>query len=108
MAYGYNAYDSIKMSFAIFAATNVVMLLPSTPGGIGLFEYGVVLGLEGFGITKFPAKEVGMLLHLIQYAALLPLGAWLYFHGFKHRPAGGTAEKHRGFKAVMYKKIKLR
>lgn len=77
MAYGYDFHQSVQMSFSIFASTNIVMLLPSSPGGIGLFEYGVVLGMEGFGIMTFPAKEIGMLLHLIQYVTLLPLGLWL-------------------------------
>ena len=103
MAYGYNASQSVLMSFAIFASTNIVMLIPSTPGGIGLFEYGVVLGLEGFGITKFPAKEVGMLLHLIQYAALLPLGAWLYLYGIRRGHGDRHAAKPHRFHSMALK-----
>ena len=81
LAFGYGIFHSIKLSLASFASMNFVMLIPSSPGGIGLFEYSVIFGLSGLGIAETPAKAVGLLLHLTQYAALLPLGIILYFIG---------------------------
>ena len=66
------------MSFAVFVTTNIVNLIPASPGGIGLFETGTVIGLGGFGIDRSVALSASLLLHLIQYVALLPLGIFLY------------------------------
>jgi len=85
MAFGYDVQSSFKMSFAIFASTNIVTFLPSSPGGIGLFEYGVVLGMKSLGIQRFPGKEVGLLIHIIQYAVMLPLGATLYIASLRRK-----------------------
>ena len=84
VAFGFPWMASIRMSLAVFAATNIINFIPATPGAIGLFEYGTILGLGGLGIDPTTALSVSLLLHLIQYAALLPLGIFLYiksFHG---------------------------
>jgi uncharacterized membrane protein YbhN (UPF0104 family) len=72
------------MSLAVFATTNLVGFIPASPGSVGLFEYGVIIGLAGLGIQQSVALPAGLLLHFIQYAALLPLGivlSILAFHG---------------------------
>jgi uncharacterized protein (TIRG00374 family) len=86
LSFGFRAEESISMSFAVFAATNIINFVPASPGGIGLFEYAVVLGLGGLGVQTMAAKSAGLLLHLIQYAALLPLGTVLYLTGLKKNP----------------------
>lgn len=78
VAFGFNPIESIQMSFAVFVATNIVNLIPASPGGIGLFEYGTIIGLGSFGVEKSVALSASLLLHLIQYMALLPLGVFLY------------------------------
>jgi len=78
VAFGFPWMASIRMSLAVFAATNIINFIPATPGAIGLFEYGTILGLGGLGIDPTTALSVSLLLHLIQYAALLPLGIFLY------------------------------
>jgi len=79
VAFGFEEVTSMRMSLAVFAATNIINFIPATPGAIGLFEYGTVLGLGGLGIDQPTALSASLLLHLIQYAALLPLGTFLYF-----------------------------
>lgn len=86
VAFGFGYVESARMSLSVFAATNIINFVPASPGGLGLFEYGVVLGLGGLGIPESPAKAAGILLHLIQYVALLPLGAVLFFTGFHRKP----------------------
>jgi hypothetical protein len=86
LSFGFKAVESIRMSLAVFAATNIINFVPASPGGIGLFEYAVVLGLGGLGVQTMAAKSAGLLLHLIQYAALLPLGTVLYLTGLKKNP----------------------
>ncbi|KJR49430.1 hypothetical protein UF75_0270 [Desulfosporosinus sp. I2] len=78
VAFGFPWVASIRMSLAVFAATNIINFIPATPGAIGLFEYGTILGLGGLGIDPTTALSASLLLHLIQYAALLPLGLFLY------------------------------
>lgn len=78
VAFGFRLVESIQMAFAVFVVTNIVNLIPASPGGIGLFEYGTIVGLGGFGIEKSVALSASLLLHLIQYLALLPLGVFLY------------------------------
>jgi uncharacterized protein (TIRG00374 family) len=78
MAFGFYAMESMRMSLAVFAATNIINFIPASPGAIGLFEYGTILALGGLGIEQTTAFSVSLLLHLIQYVALLPMGAVLY------------------------------
>lgn len=78
VAFGFSMVESVQMAFAVFVTTNIVNLIPASPGGIGLFEYGTVVGLVGFGVEKGVALSASLLLHLIQYMALLPLGVFLY------------------------------
>lgn len=78
VAFGFPWVASIRLSLAVFAATNIINLIPATPGAIGLFQYGTILALGGLGIDPTTALSASLLLHLIQYAALLPLGGYLY------------------------------
>lgn len=78
IAYGFGVWRSVRLALAAFAATNIISFIPASPGGIGLFEYGMILGLGGLGIGQGEAIASGLLLHFIQYAALLPLGGALY------------------------------
>lgn len=78
VAFGFEPVASIKMALAVFVATNIVNLVPASPGAIGLFEYGTIVALQGFGVDKNVALSASLLLHVIQYLALLPLGTFLY------------------------------
>jgi hypothetical protein len=89
VAFGFPWVASIRMSLAVFAATNIINFIPATPGAIGLFEYGTILGLGGLGIDQISALSASLLLHLIQYAALLPLGIFLYIKAL-HGQYGGV------------------
>ncbi len=80
VAFGFDAVGAIRLSLAVFAATNIINFIPASPGAIGLFEYGTILGLSGLGVDRATALSAGLLLHLMQYVALLPLGVFLYMH----------------------------
>ncbi|GEB76860.1 lysylphosphatidylglycerol synthase domain-containing protein [Sporolactobacillus inulinus] len=77
-AFGYSWHQSLRLSLAVFATTNFVGFIPASPGAVGLFEYGVIVALVGLGIQQNAALSAGLLLHVIQYAALLPLGFVLF------------------------------
>ncbi|WP_010632615.1 lysylphosphatidylglycerol synthase transmembrane domain-containing protein [Sporolactobacillus vineae] len=78
VACGFHWLPSLRLSFAVFAATNLVNLIPSSPGAVGLYEYGVIIGLAGLGIQQSTALSIGLVLHLFQYSAFLPMGLVLF------------------------------
>lgn len=82
LSFGFGFRRSMRYALAAFASMNLITFMPVSPGGIGLFEYSVVLGLTGVGAAASAAKAAGVLLHCFQYAALLPLGLVLYVLGF--------------------------
>ncbi|AFM43026.1 putative integral membrane protein [Desulfosporosinus acidiphilus SJ4] len=100
VAFGFSWSASVRMSLAVFAATNIINFIPATPGAIGLFEYGTILGLGGLGIDQTTALSASLLLHLIQYAALLPLGGFLYIAAL-HGQYGGALRNMR--RAILQK-----
>jgi hypothetical protein len=84
---GFGIISSMKFSLACFVSMNIAMFIPSSPGGIGLFEQSIVIGLASINATNLPvpALVVGLMLHCIQYAIMLPLGIVLYLAGLhKH------------------------
>jgi uncharacterized membrane protein YbhN (UPF0104 family) len=85
VAFGFSTLGSVQMALAVFVTTNIINLIPASPGAIGLFEYGTVVGLGGLGVEKNVALSASLLLHLIQYAALLPMGAVLYIKALHGR-----------------------
>lgn len=78
VAFGFHWKHSLSLSLAVFAVTNIINFIPASPGAIGLFEYATILALGGLGIAEGTALSASLMLHLIQYIALLPMGAVLY------------------------------
>lgn len=82
IALGYGVLQSITLTFGAFAGMNIACLIPSSPGNLGVFEWSVIAGLAGLGIESIPAKAAGLILHIIQYVGILPLGIILYIRFF--------------------------
>jgi uncharacterized membrane protein YbhN (UPF0104 family) len=78
LSFGYTPLRSVTLTLGAFAGMNIAGIIPSSPGNIGIFEVSVIAGLSGLGIAEVPAKTAGLILHLIQYAALIPMGLALY------------------------------
>jgi glycosyltransferase 2 family protein len=100
IAIGYGELlTAARMSLAVFAATNIINFIPASPGSLGLFEYATVLAMSVFHVDQSHAFAASLLLHLIQYAALMPLGIALYFtavHGkYKEQVRGALRKEHR-------------
>jgi glycosyltransferase 2 family protein len=85
IALGYGPLRSVTLTFGAFAGMNIACLIPSSPGNIGIFEWSVIAGLGGLGVSEMPAKMAGLILHAIQYAALLPLGIVMYIRFLIHK-----------------------
>lgn len=106
-AIGYNAADSLQYTLGAYVGMNLIMFLPSSPGGIGLFEYSIILGLTGLGMARIPAEFAALMLHAIQYAALLPVGAVMYL-SFLHRLKAENGKVYRrGFAMNSHRRREL-
>lgn len=95
LAFQFSPVMSIQMAFAVFATSNIVLCIPSSPGGLGVFEYAVVLALQFFGVSGSSAVPVALLLHLVQYAALLPLGVLAYLSGLRLERRAAASVVHK-------------
>lgn len=91
LAFRFPDIASVRMAFSVFATSNIILFVPSSPGGLGVFEYAVVLSLSFFGVPEPAAVSAALLLHLVQYAALLPMGAVAYLTGLSLRRAAPAA-----------------
>jgi uncharacterized membrane protein YbhN (UPF0104 family) len=59
------------------------MLLPSTPGAIGVYEASTVLALSWFGIEKEQALGIALFNHALQFipTTLLGLAVFIKYRG---------------------------
>ncbi len=87
MAFSYLNGQAMALAFAVFATSNLILFIPSSPGGLGLFEYAVVLSLRFFHVAEPAAVPIALFLHLVQYAVLLPMGLIAYLAGLRSRAA---------------------
>ncbi|HCC00817.1 MAG TPA: hypothetical protein DEP42_06355 [Ruminococcaceae bacterium] len=94
MAFHFSAIETARMAFAVFATSNLIMFIPSSPGGLGLFEYAVSISLTFFGMHESTAVPIALLLHAEQYVVLLPLGIIAYLSSL-HLP-GRAKALHKG------------
>ncbi len=71
----------LKLSFlaAIFliVVLNFGLMIPSSPGGLGIFEFMVILALRPYGVSKEAALGVGFTFHMLQYLLTMVLG-WIF------------------------------
>ncbi|CDZ24142.1 hypothetical protein CCDG5_1025 [[Clostridium] cellulosi] len=106
IAIGYGPLHSIQLSFGAFAGMNIACLIPSSPGNLGVFEWSVIVGLAELGIATIPAKAAGLVLHIIQYVGIVPLGIILYIRFFIHRNRTESLlfSRNSSWRAFGYKK----
>jgi len=60
----------------VLCTTALGMVVPSSPGYIGVYEYLVVLALSLFGVDKEAAFSYALVLHGVSYLGLSLLGVW--------------------------------
>ncbi|MDD4951844.1 MAG: lysylphosphatidylglycerol synthase transmembrane domain-containing protein [Desulfovibrionaceae bacterium] len=64
---------SLPELLTIFIAGTLGLALPSSPGGLGVYEAAVVASLGWFGVAKTEALAAALVLHMVQY---LPTTLW--------------------------------
>jgi len=60
----------------VLCATGFAMVLPSSPGAVGVFETAAVLALSVYGVEKSQAVGYAFGLHALTNVALIILGLW--------------------------------
>jgi glycosyltransferase 2 family protein len=75
----------------IVVATNLALVLPSAPAGVGPYEAGVVLALDAFGIGKSQAVSAALLLHVINFVPFIVAG-YVAMLGRRRATSSGTAQ----------------
>lgn len=81
MAVGVQGHTAWTASLVVIVMTNLIMLIPSAPGGIGVFQYACVYSLSLFAIPAFKVAILAVLLHLVQYVAIVPLSGYYFVRG---------------------------
>ncbi len=71
----------LKLPFlsAVFliVVLNFGLMIPSSPGGLGVFEFMVILGLAPYGVGKETALGIAFVFHMLHYLATALLG-WIF------------------------------
>ncbi len=81
-------FVAIKIAASVIVFINLAVLIPSTPGQLGIFELAVMLSFLASGLTPEQGVVAGLLLHLVYYICLLPATGVVYFiHRIKVRRA---------------------
>jgi len=63
-------------ALVLLAALHLGVVVPSSPGRVGVFHYICVLSLSLFSVDRNLALSYGLVLHLIVFAPMMCLGAW--------------------------------
>jgi uncharacterized protein (TIRG00374 family) len=60
--------------FLVLAIITVLLVLPSTPGYVGPFQYGTVVALGLFSVSKAEALSLSILYHAVNYVPITAVG----------------------------------
>jgi hypothetical protein len=71
-AFGFNV--PLSASFVLLVVVSVSILVPSSPGFVGVYHYGTVWTLVNYGIAKEQALSFALVLHAAQYIPITLMG----------------------------------
>ncbi|MGQ9493491.1 MAG: lysylphosphatidylglycerol synthase transmembrane domain-containing protein [Anaerolineae bacterium] len=88
-------------ALAVLCFTSLGMVVPSSPGYVGVFEYITVLTLSLFGAVKETALSYALVLHALSYLVVAILGlVGIWVEGYSYtrlREALNRVESHQVF-----------
>jgi uncharacterized protein (TIRG00374 family) len=59
----------------VVIATNLALILPSSPAGVGVFEAAAVVALDAYGVERAEALSYALVLHALNFLPYLVVGA---------------------------------
>ncbi len=73
---------SLDASYVLLVVVSISILVPSSPGFVGVYHYGAVWALMSYGIAKEDALSCALVLHAAQYLIVTMMG--FYFLKKEH------------------------
>lgn len=74
---GFSLHVSLVAGLFVVIATNLAMILPSSPSAIGVFEAAVLVALRPYGITDSQALSYAFVLHALNFVPFVAAGFFL-------------------------------
>lgn len=90
-AFGFDV--PLSASFVLLVVVSVSILVPSSPGFVGVYHYGTVWTLVNYGIDKEHALSFALVLHAAQYIPITVMG---FYYLRKAHLSLSTLEKGAG------------
>jgi glycosyltransferase 2 family protein len=87
--YGFQVFDfagTYLNALFVLGVINLGVLIPSSPGYVGVFEWFTTNSLSIFNIPATPATAYALILHAVQYFPITVIGC-LYFYKFGIAPS---------------------
>ncbi len=72
---GFGLELSPLASLLVVVASNLALILPSSPAGLGVFEAAVVLALGAYDVSKPTALSYALVLHVVNFLPFVVVGA---------------------------------
>jgi len=72
----------LEASFVLLVVVSISILIPSSPGFVGVYHFGAVWSLEQYGIARADAISCALVLHAAQYTVVTLMG--FYFLHKEH------------------------
>ncbi len=73
LAFGWS-HLPVAASFVILVVVSILIMVPATPGFIGVYHYGTVLSLSFYGIAREEALSCALVMHATQFLVITLVG----------------------------------
>lgn len=78
---GFDLEVGLDAGLLVVVTTNLAMILPSGPAGVGVFEAATILALGAFGVNATLALSYGIVVHALNALPFIPAGyIALHYH----------------------------
>jgi uncharacterized protein (TIRG00374 family) len=71
---GVGIHEGFAAALLVLVATNLVLVLPSSPAGLGAFEAAAVLALAAYGVQREDALSYALILHALNALPYIVVG----------------------------------
>ena len=93
---GFDLGPGFSAGLLIVVATNLAMIIPSSPGAVGIFEAATLVSLDAYGIGKSEGISYAIVLHALNLFPFIVVGyAVLHRHAARVR-RGPASEPSAG------------
>ena len=87
---GVRINEGFVAALLVLVATNLVLVLPSSPAGLGAFEAAAVLALAAYGVQREAALSYALLLHAVHALPYIVVGYVALYLSTRFEPRTAT------------------